>query len=282
MSFDTQSPGVSSWRFYVGSRFGQIHIHAAQPRSGRGDRPPLVCFHTSPLSGAEFKAFQMAMGRDRLVLCPDTPGFGGSDGPADVPTIPVYAGVMADVLDSLGYGARGQGPVHALGVHTGTLIGTELAGARPDLVGKLVLSSIALFSDAQRAEMKRRFGGPQPLLSDPDYVPKTYRESVLQGPKELPEERRLELFVERMRAGTKSWYGPEASLSYDPLPRLKTLPQPVLLLVVTDMLAQNTRDAANVVARPTVIDVEKETSAWPFDRNADLLAERVRGFLDAA
>lgn len=278
----TGPQAVTNWRFYAPCRFGQLHVRAAQPPTGRGDRPPLMCFHTSPLSGAEFRTFQQAMAADRLVLCPDTPGFGGSDPPPSVPSIADYAGAMADLVEHLGYGARGTGPVDVLGVHTGTLIATDLAAARPDLVGRAVLSGIALFSDTQRAEMKQRFGGPQPYFADPDFVPKSYREVVLDGPADVDPERRLELFAERLRSGTRSWYGPEASLSYDPVPRLKTLPQPVLLLVVKDLLAQNTRDAAALVRHGTVVDLEEATTASPWDAQATLLAQRVRAYLDAA
>ena len=273
---------ITSWRSYVKCRFGQMHVHAAQPARGVGEKTPLVCFHTSPLSGLEFEVFQKAAATDRLVLCPDTPGFGGSDGPGMVPTIRDYAGAMADLVTGLPEHFGRAGPVDVLGVHTGSLIATELAAGYPTLVRKAVLSSIALFSDAQRADMKRRFGGPQPLFEDPDFVPKVYRETVLEGPLELTAERRLTSFAERMRSGIKSWYGPEASLSYDPVPRLRALGQPVLLFVVKDVLAANTRDAAQLVSHGTLVDIESDTTAWPWDAQAELLARHVRAYLDAA
>ena len=273
---------ITSWRSYVTCRFGQMHVHAAQPARDAGKKTPLVCFHTSPLSGLEFEAFQKAVATDRLVLCPDTPGFGGSDGPGIVPTIRDYTAAMADLVTGLPEYFGRTGPVDVLGVHTGSLIATELAAGHPTLVRKAVLSSIALFSDAQRADMKRRFGGPQPLFEDPDFVSKTYRETVLEGPLELTAERRLTLFAERMRSGTKSWYGPEASLSYDPAPRLRAITQPVLLFVVKDVLAANTRDAVQLVSHGTLVDIESETTAWPWDAQAELLARHVRAYLDAA
>ena len=259
-----------------------MHVHAAQPATGPGDKTALACFHTSPLSGTEFRLFQHHLATDRVVLCPDTPGFGGSDAPPRVPTIPDYAAAMADMLEDAGYGPKGRGPVDLLGTHTGTLIVTELAGARPDLVRRVILSSIALFSDAQRADMRKRYGGPQPLLTDAAFVPKAFQDSVIGGHADQSAERRLEFFAERLRAGTKSWYGPEASLSYDPIPRLKTMKQSVLLLVVKDILAQNTRDAASLVPNGTLLDLEAATTDAPWDVQADVLAIRVRGYLDGA
>jgi pimeloyl-ACP methyl ester carboxylesterase len=282
MSSSSPVSGVSAKRFYGACRFGQMHVYAAQPAAGAGDKTALVCFHSSPLSGVEFRLFQCRMATDRIVLCPDTPGFGGSDVPPRVPTIPDYAGAMADMLEDAGYGPKGRGAVDLLGTHTGTLIATELACARPDLVRNVILSSIALFSDAQRADMRQRYGGPQPLLTDPGFVPKAFQESVIAGHADQTAERRLAFFAERLRAGTTSWYGPEASLSYDPIPRLKTMAQPVLLLVVRDILAQNTRDAMAFVPKVTLKDLEAVTTNAPWDAQADLLAATVRGYLDEA
>jgi len=282
MNSSSPVSGVTARRFYGACRFGQIHVQAAQPAAGPGAKTAVACFHTSPLSGVEFRLFQSRLAADRVVLCPDTPGFGGSDVPPRVPTIPDYAGAMADMLEDAGYGPKGRGPVDLLGTHTGSLIAAELAAARPDLVRKVVLSSLALFSDAQRAEMLQRYGGPQPLLTDPNFVPKAFQQSVIAGHADQSAERRLEFFAERLRAGTTSWYGPEASLTYDPIPRLKTMAQPVLLLVVKDILAQNTRDAAALVPTGMLTDLEAVTTNAPWDAQADLLASAVRGFLDGA
>jgi hypothetical protein len=130
--------------------------------------------------------------------------------------------------------------------------------------------------------MKKRYGGPQPLLTDADFVPRNFKDTVLDGTGDIDPERRLALFAERLRAGTRSWYGPEASLSYDPIPRLKAMTQPALLLVVKDILAQNTRDAAALVPKGTVIDLEAATTDAPWDAQGAILATCVRTYLDAA
>ena len=215
-------------------------------------------------------------------MCPDTPGFGGSDGPDSPVTIPDYAGAMADLLDELGYGSGGKGPVDVIGCHTGTLIGTELAVARPDLVRKLALPSLALFTTGERAKMKAQYGGPQPLLTDADLVPKIWRQTVIDGSPEIPAERRLEMFTERLRAGTKAWFGPEASLNYDCEMRLKLVTQPILLLVLNEMLGPNTKRAADIVKKPTVLDYTDRAGHGAWDAEPELLADTVRSFFDAA
>jgi len=270
------------WRAYGAGRYGQVHITCAQPVSGPGSKTPVVCFHPSPMSGLSYKIFQRNLAEDRLVLCPDTPGFGGSDGP-DVPvTIPDYAGAMADMLHGLGYGAKGKGAVDVVGCHTGTLIAVELATTRPDLVRKLSLPSLALFTAEERTKMKAQFGGPQPILSDPDFVPKIWRNTVMDPSSGTPIERRFEMFVERLRSGTKGWFGPEASLNYDCESTLKKLTQPTLLLVLNEMLGPNTRRAKEIVPFPILVDISAKAGHNAWDAEAELMADSMRAFFDVA
>lgn len=268
--------GVKTWRGYGQGRFGQIHVTFAEPATGRGGKTPVICFHQSPMSGAQFRPFQQALADDRLVLCPDTPGFGGSDGPPAPVTIPDYAGAMADLLDGLGYGQ-----VDVVGCHTGTLIGTALALARPDLVRRLAMPSMALFNAEELAATKAKYGGPQPLLSDADYIPTNFRAQVIDGPAEISGERRLELFAERLRAGTRAWFGPEASLNYDCESALKRVTQPMLLVVLNEMLANNTRRAKDLVANATLLDLSDWAGHAVWDAEPARFAAALRPFFDA-
>jgi pimeloyl-ACP methyl ester carboxylesterase len=180
----------------------------------------------------------------------------------------------------VGFGANGKGKLDVVGCHTGTLIGTELAVARPDMVRKLALPSLALFTPEERAKMKAQFGGPQPILTDPDFVPKVWRTTVLEGGSEP--ERRLEMFVERLRAGTKGWFGPEASLNYDCESRLKQVEQPILLLVLNEMLGPNTKRAKDIVKNGVVVDISSQAGHGAWDAQAELMARSMRAFFDAA
>lgn len=271
---------VRTQKIYAPSRYGQMHVVCAEPVAGHA-RTPVVCFHQSPSSGAQYKVFQQVMATDRLVLCPDTPGFGGSDGPSSPVTIPDYAAAMAEMLDHLGYGAGRKGGVDVVGCHTGTLIGTALAGSRSDLVRKLALPSLALFTEDERAKMKAQYGGPQPILTDPDFVPKVWRQTVIDGSKDFTPERRLELFAERLRSGTRAWFGPEASLNFDCATALKAVTQPVLLLVLNEMLGPNTRRAADIVKTATVIDISDRAGHGAWDSDPEALAKPIRAFFDA-
>jgi pimeloyl-ACP methyl ester carboxylesterase len=273
--------GIRRWRTYGDGRYGQIHIRCAEPANGPGAKVPVVCFHPSPSSGATFALFQPAMAADRLVLCPDTPGFGGSDFPPGPVSIPDYAGAMADLLDSMGFGAE-RGPVDVVGTHTGSLIGAALAAARPDLVRRLALPSLALLNEQDRAKLKAMYGGVPPLLTDPDAVPKIWKQTVIDGPKAIAADRRMELFAERMRVGTRSWYGPEASLNFDCDAVLRKVQQPVLLLILDEMLGPNTRRAEPLLKNPTVVDISDRAGHDTWDTGPEIMAQPMRAFFDAA
>lgn len=271
---------VRTHRMYADGRFGQVHFTVSEPVTAT-TKTPLVCMHTSPASAVEFKIFQKVMARDRVVLCPDTPGFGSSDAPSKAPTIPDYSGAIADALRKMGYGA--QKKVDVLGTHTGAMVGADMAVTQADLVRKVIISSIVHFEDEKaRADMKARTTGPTPILTDAELVPNTFRSSVINGQKDVAPERRLEMFAERIRAGYNAYWGPDAVFAYDLAPTLKKIQQPTLMLVVRDTLSANTRLAAKLPPHVTVIDIEARTRMNSWDLEPDLVACEVASFLDKA
>ncbi len=275
-------PEITARRFYVDGPYGQVHIREARPALGESDKTPLICFHQSPMSGIQYRPFQDVMAMDRIVWCPDTPGFGGSDAPPDVVTINDYASAMATVLEGLDRGENGQGPVDVFGGHTGSVIGTELAVTRPDLVRRIAYPSVALFTDEQRTMMLQRFGGPPAYFTDPEYAASLYKQSVLEGHAELELERRLELYAERLRSGMKAWFAPEAVMSYDAEGRLQEVTQPALILVLDDMLADNSRRAGTLIPNATMVELTHIRHALAWDNHAEEIAKAVRAFFDKA
>jgi len=265
-------------RRYVDGPYGQIHVVGARPQSD-SSKPPLVCFHQSPVSGAQYAIFQAEMAQDRVVLCPDTPGFGSSDPPPSVPSMADYAVALADGLTNLGFGSGKK--IDVLGFHTGSQICVEMAALFPNLVRRLVLSSLALMTEEERARNRAGFGGPRPLFSDPDYVGRYYAQQVLNGLDGVSMERRLELFAERMRPGSLSWYGPEAVFTHDTEDRLKEVSQPTLLYILRDTLSENTRRAASLVARATIKERMDIHGPAGWDSHPKIIASDVRSFLDA-
>lgn len=265
-------------RRYVDGPYGQIHFTEARPKS-ETSKPPLVCFHQSPVSGAQYAHFQRKMATDRVVLCPDTPGFGSSDSPPAVPSMTDYAVALAEGLRNLGFGPGKA--IDVLGFHTGSQICVEMAALYPNLVRRLFLSSLALMTEEERTRNRAGFGGPRPLFSDPGYVGRYYDQQVLNGLDGVSMERRLELFAERMRPGSLSWYGPEAVFTHDTESRLREIKQPTLLYILRDTLSENTRRAASLVARATIKERMDIHGPAGWDTHPQIIASDVRSFLDA-
>jgi len=272
---------IKNRRLYVDGLHGQVHVREAKPDKNVSEgRIPVVCFHQSPMSGLQYRPFQDILGEDRIVWCPDTPGFGGSDTPSAPVTVSDYADSMAIVINNLKIETDYLGPVDILGGHTGSVIATELAVTNPDLVRKIIFPSVAFFSDEEKVVMRKRFGGPPGYFSNPDYIADMYRTSVLNGHSEIPEERRLEMFSERIRSGINAWYAPEAVMSYDCESRLKLIKQSVLIIVLDDMLAENSLKAAKIISNSFVKDLKHISHALAWDVSANEIIAEVREFLD--
>jgi pimeloyl-ACP methyl ester carboxylesterase len=268
-------------RQYVDGPYGQIHLYDVLPRLPPSQlKTPLICFHQSPVSGLQYQAFQAAMATDRRVICPDTPGFGGSDAPSSAPGIEGYAIALAKGLEELGFGDGSL--VDVLGFHTGAQICVELAANRPDLVRRQVLSSLALLTEEEIEKNRSVFGGARPLFTDPEYVGGYYAQQVVDGYDDISPERRLALFVERMRPGMLSWYGPEAVFTHDTKVALQSVVQPTLFYIMRDTLSENTRMAASLVQRATIYERMDIHGPVGWDSHPDEIAADVRRFLDAA
>ncbi|MBK6598302.1 MAG: hypothetical protein IPG25_10625 [Proteobacteria bacterium] len=68
-------------RGYVDGRFGQMHYYIVTPAGATPKHAPIVFFHQNPKSGVEYEFLLSDLGRDRVAIAIDTPGYGGSDRP---------------------------------------------------------------------------------------------------------------------------------------------------------------------------------------------------------
>ena len=277
-----RSAAIRIWRHYADCRYGQIHFRSAEPADGTGaDRTPLVCLHQSPGSALEYVEFQAVMAADRRVLCPDTAGYGASDGPASQPNMEDYGAALADALTALGYGAGGAGPVDVLGFHTGNFVAAALAVQRPDLVRRLVMPSIPYFAPGDREARRQQYAQPRPYFTDPDYLGASYRRLVLERDNGVPIQRRHDMFVSRLRAGPESHFGFDAVFRYDADAALSAITQPVLMPVLNETLGEPTRQASGFIANSELVErLDLNGLVW-FLQPAEM-ADLIRPFLDRA
>ena len=131
---------------YVHTRQGQLHCRSWTPSTQA--RPPLLCLHAMPYSGLHFATLAPLLADRRQVICPDYPGYGGSDALPGAPTIPIYAGAVLDMIAALEL----SGPVNVLGFHTGCLVAAEMALQSPTMIGRLVLIDVPFFEPEIRAQ----------------------------------------------------------------------------------------------------------------------------------
>jgi pimeloyl-ACP methyl ester carboxylesterase len=270
-------PGIEQ-RGYGDNRFGQMHVSVKGPE--KSQQSPVVMFHQSPLSGRIFREQQAALATDRIVVCPDTPGFGDSDGPTSQPTMTDTGAAAAEALADLGYGPGGSGPVDLYGFHTGTFVAAEVAIQAPDLVRRVILCGVPYYAAAERQRMKGQFLSPYAFLTDPDYVDSMYRRMVSDGDDSITARRRLERFTDRMRSGPEGEWGPHAVFAYDADARLPLISQPLLLMAFDEPMTQPTRDARALLPDADYAELPA-LDMMGFMTAPDIVADAMREFLDA-
>ena len=119
--------------------------------AGRGR--PLVMLHASPTSSALLEPLMHALAAGRRpVIALDTAGNGDSDPPrGDGPfEIVDFAAIVNEALDILEVGE-----LDLYGTHTGALIATEVAIARPG-IRRVILEGATMFDDGHRPDLLPR------------------------------------------------------------------------------------------------------------------------------
>lgn len=269
----TAAAGVR--RDYVDVAHGQVHVRVANP--GETARSPLVCLHMSPASSLVYERFAVVAGASRTVVALDTPGYGASDPLPAYPTIGDYARVVSEVVEAAGLNT----PVDLLGYHTGSLTAVELAGARPDLVRRVVTVSLPVFTGSE-TERLRGVYGPEPIFTEDggrlldrwrwfvDFFGVGRDNSVDQAAR---------IFYARLSGGERHWWGHRAAFEYDLVGALERLRSPVLVLNIADDLSEQTRRAAPHLRTGRVVEHPEWTHGF-LDNDTDAAVKVIMDFLD--
>jgi haloacetate dehalogenase len=112
----------------------RFHLYDARPARKRKTTPALL-LHGVPQTAATWGPLITELAKDRVVIAPDLKGLGASEakGPYDIATL--VGELAALVLHEV------DGPVDVVGHDWGGSLALGLAGARPDLVRRLVVMS---------------------------------------------------------------------------------------------------------------------------------------------
>lgn len=116
--------------------------------AGAGDAPPLILVHGLGDEADTWRHLFPALSATSRVVTPDLPGFGRSDKPAGPYTIPLFQGVLLELLDVLGF-QRATLVGHSLGA----VIAHSLALRCPERVDRLVLIAGSMVTRTQKLDL---------------------------------------------------------------------------------------------------------------------------------
>ncbi len=237
-------------RAYFENRFGQLHVHNAIPGGGGFDEATtLLCLHQSPATGRVFRGFARLAAATRSVYCPDTPGFGESDPPPQLPSIAEYASAIGDFIDVMRFRQ-----IDILGYHTGSAIAVELAIAKPQVVRRLVLVAVPLLNSEERAAFQRS-PWPIPPAEDGSHLLAEWQRSQRWRGPGVSLELLAQSFATKLYNGPNASWGANAVMNWPARERLARVKQPTLILRPKDDLWDATARSREVLPSARLVDL---------------------------
>lgn len=258
-------------RHYIDGEHGQVHYRRTAPVNPT--QHPLLCLHASPQSSLNYAALMEVMGSDRIVIAPDTPGYGNSEWPKTAPAIDDFARAMIRLMADLGHAT-----VDVMGFHTGSLTATEVARQKPGLVRKIVMYSAPLFAEEELASFRAAYA-PLVLQEDGSHTVYRWRRMWKWKDPAFPIEGYHVINAEPFRAGPNSWWGHNAAFNYPFRERLPLVDKPILVLNPNDDLVEHSRHAMPLMKDGRIHELPDYAHGM-MDVHTPEIAKILRGFLD--
>lgn len=210
---------------YANGPSGQVHYQLA------GDGVPLILCHQSPASSDMFRrAYHRLAARGIRAIGVDTPGFGMSDLPDQIPSINDYAQAMLAVMDHLGLECSA-----VLGHHTGASIAAEIAAQTPQRVSRLILNGPAVLTEDERNHFRQALKDAPSfeIQADGSHLTNIWQRRVHFTPGWTSVAGMHQGVVQMLIAGENEWYGHHAAFGHDISIPLRAIDQPTLILTNT-------------------------------------------------
>ena len=263
-------------RRYVTLPSGVLHYRIAVPAASR---VPLLCIHLTPNSGRVYARFIAEMGRDRIAIAADTPGFGLSPLREGEVTIEGHAAALGELLDHLAV-AHDLTQVDVMGYHTGSKIALTLARLRPRQIRRVVLVSAPVYTPAELAAQRAELGASGEIPQRDG----AHLRARWQGHWTFKDPSADEWFVQRevaegLRAASHAYRTYRAAFDVQHAEELPRVAQPVLLLCPNDDLAVPTRRAAALLRNGRFLELPDWAHGF-LDFHTAAAAALVREFLD--
>jgi pimeloyl-ACP methyl ester carboxylesterase len=272
------TPGIR--RAYAENIYGQLHYRIAAPPAPP-TRPPLLLLHQTPRSGWELEPIMPALGVDRVVIAPDTPGYGASDPPPEPVGVEAFARAMIRLMDDLqAAGTIAPGPFDVLGYHTGSVTATQMARAWPERIRRIIPIGLAAFDQEERAEKLANIDVfPVPRANDLTHVTRLWDlMQTLFDPRTSAQWRHRAL-AESLMTGVRLPWGFEAVFSYDFQAAMAEVEQPVMVINLEDDLYETTKLNAHRYPNGRRVDLDG-VAHGVMTLETDRMVALIRGFLD--
>ena len=234
---------------YADTEVGQVHYR----EDGGGE--PVMLFHHTASSSVTFSRVLPILGKRFRTIAVDSPGFGASDGPSEIPGgMDYYARAMLGVMDSLALDRA-----HVIGVRTGASIALELAANHPERVDKLALCT-ALFieTDDDRRYWQEEFSAPKMWEADGrgDFLDDHVLEWVSYFVREDDPEQYLRELIAALQAGPNYWFAYRSVVAHDAYALLPKIRAPLLFVnVPEDNQYDLTKRAHEATARSEYVEL---------------------------
>jgi pimeloyl-ACP methyl ester carboxylesterase len=262
-------------RAYVAGRYGLVHyrmIRAIGPEVA----PPLLCLHQTPSNGFEWMPILPLLARGRVVIAPDTPGYGMSDAPPEPASIEDLAGVMGEVMTGL----VGDRPFDIMGAHTGSILAAELAVSLGARVRRLVLFGLAAYEAGERAKrlaaVREKFPRPG---ADLRHIEQLWAIFGKLGDARMTIEQRHVAMAECLRLGERMPWGYYGVYRYDFLAALRAIVQPALVINPQDDLWDVTHATAPLLRNGRLWALPGKAHGFLYF-DAPMVAQEINAFLD--
>lgn len=243
-------------RGYADSRFGQLHYRIATSAAG-STGIPLLCLHQTPANGGEWLPVMEPLAQGRTVIAMDTPGYGMSDPPPEPATIEDFAEIADRLMRDLAEaGWIPDGRYDAMGIHTGSVIATQLARSVPARVRRIVAFGLAAYpKDLREAKLANLANAFPPPGNDLGHVEKLWSIiGVLSDPR-IPYEERHVNMAECLRLGSRMPWGYSSVYRFDFLAAIAEVEQPVLVMNPQDDLCEVTRATSHLFRNGRRMDI---------------------------
>lgn len=239
-----------------------------------------MLLHPTPKSGWIYEPLMPRLASGRVVVAPDTPGYGASDPPPAPASIDDLAATMLELLDRLvERGRLPVGPVDVLGYHTGSVIAVAMSALAPARVAKLVLVSLAAYPPDVRAQKLAALAGWPAPRDDGGHLLAMWSLVGALTDARMGADWRHASLTENLRAGARAPWGYDAVYRYDLQAALGRVQHPTLVLNPEDDLFEVTAAGASCVPQARYVELAGMKHGL-FTAEAARIAALVANFLE--